>query len=108
MHTCTHVARTDTEGETMSEDRFILTFDEAIAMLPEGEHIHTFVSSGFLIGADWMREEIIDGFRNAPDGGLQLSGEVASSMGHGLCFWHGPIDKGRWVFVETKKVENHA
>lgn len=86
------------------EERIILTVDEAIAMLPEEESIHTFLQGGgILLGADWSAEEVRESLRQSIR--IELSGHTATSMGHGLVFWRGPKDKGEWVFVETKDGE---
>lgn len=86
----------------MSNDRTPLTYDQAVAMLPEGETIHTFRNTcGMLIGADWSREQILEAIRN---GKPELAGETASSMNHGLVVWAplaGPYTLP--LFVETRK-----
>lgn len=86
------------------EERIILTADEAIAMLPEKESIHTFLQGGMtLLGADWPAEEIWESLRQSVR--IELSGPTATSMGHGLVFWRGAEDNGSWVFVETRRSE---
>src|SRR5690606_36542527 len=90
------------EGATMpknfpSDLRVSLTVDQALEMLPEGEAVHTFRNGGLgLFGADWGRPEIIDALRSAER--IELAGEVATSMGHGIAVLHG----GSWLFIETK------
>ena len=84
----------------MADDEPVeLTADEAIAMLPEGNTIHTFRNPALdvLIGADWSRNEIIDYIKNHP---MQLSGETATSMNHGIVAGNG---RGEYLFIETKK-----
>lgn len=77
-------------------DRVKLTADEAIAMLPDGEMLHTFRSPGanILLGCDWARDEIIDLLRT---GEPELSGEQATAMKHGLVVW-----SNGYLFIETK------
>ena len=78
-------------------NRVFLSQEEATAMLPDGEYIHTFRGGGMtLLGAEWDRQDIIDAFGKYK---LELSGDIATSMGHGVCF----IDNHGAVFVETKK-----
>lgn len=81
---------------TQEQDQYILSIEEAIAKLPDGEYIHTFRQAGpALIGADWSREDMmkaIDKFT------FELTGERATSIGHGMAF----CDEHGWVFVETK------
>jgi hypothetical protein len=81
--------------------RMILTADEAIAMLPEGDDVHTFTGKmPMLIGTDWSKEDVTDGLKKSLH--IELSGEMACSLGHRVCFWEGPDNAGRWIFVETK------
>lgn len=78
-----------------------ISADEAIELLPEGEYIHTFRESGLaLIGADWLREEIIELIRKSDC--LELTGEAARSMGHGLAIYdHDAKMQSDILFVET-------
>lgn len=81
--------------EPKADERVRLTFDEALAMLPADEEIHTFRQAGFaLIGADWDRDEILKLIREK---GCELSGEIASRMGHGIVLFDGDGT----LFVET-------
>ena len=84
----------------MSDDtRVLLTAEQAIAMLPDGETIHTFRSRpGILIGADWERAELIDAIRHAV--GRELGGEQCRAFGHGLVVW---TDESSPLFVETQQ-----
>ncbi|MCW5591018.1 MAG: hypothetical protein KIS74_02865 [Burkholderiales bacterium] len=82
---------------TAAEDK--LTPEQAIAMLAEGELVHTFINPGvgMLIGADWTREEVIAAINEA--GEASLTGSMATSMGHGIAIKH----QGRFVFLATRK-----
>ncbi len=61
-----------------------LTYDEAVALLPDGDSIHTFLDSGIaLIGADWDRAKILALLRES-DPGIEVTGPAAQRMGHGL------------------------
>ena len=83
-------------NETQGE-RVKLTFDDAVAMLPDGDNIHTFRSGPFmLIGADWGREPLTEAIRKY---GAELSGQMATNMDHGLVL----IDDRGPLFIETKK-----
>ena len=80
----------------MSE-RVKLTMEEASALLPDGDRIHTFLSlPGMLIGADWDRQDLLDHFAKH---GVELAGEQATAMNHGLTFNDGE----KWIFVATRK-----
>lgn len=85
----------------MSDDgRVILTPEKAEEMLPNEEHIHTFRQSGpILLGADWEKSELIDAFSKYP---VELSGEEATAMGHGIVF----RDEFGFVFVQTSQQVN--
>jgi hypothetical protein len=82
----------------MSDDDVVtLTYDEAVALLPEGERVHTFVNpAGMLVGADWDRAEVLALLRA---GRPERSGEQATAMGHGIVAFRasGP------VFIETRE-----
>ena len=80
-------------------DRVPLTADEAIAMLPDGDDIHTFrnPAGGVLMGCNWQREKLIDAIRSTDS--RELAGEQATTMHHGLCInYHGCA-----LFIETAK-----
>jgi hypothetical protein len=77
------------------DDRVFLSFDEAVAMLPDKPDIHTFRNLSFmLIGADWSRPDIESVLRKHKP---ELAGEMATNMGHGLVV----IDEIGSLFIET-------
>lgn len=63
----------------------ILTFAEAVKLLPEGDTIHTFFNlPNILVGANWSIAEVLnklgeEGVR------IELTGEKARETGHGMC-----------------------
>ncbi len=76
-----------------------LSYDEAAALLPEGERIHTFLDGGLaLIGADWDREDILALLRETSR--REVTGPAAQSMDHGMAAFRD----GKPVFIETRKV----
>jgi hypothetical protein len=78
-------------------DRVFLTFEEAEKMLPDGEWVHTFRGGGMMmIGADWKRKDILDALKEYKP---ELSGEMATSMGHGLVL----EDKMGYLFIATRE-----
>lgn len=84
---------------SMNDERVLLTDEQAEAMLPDGDAIHTFqqsMTSGVLIGCDLPRARVLEMIRN---GQPELSGETATRMGHGLAVSTG----SGHVFVATKK-----
>lgn len=67
-------------------------------MLPDGEYIHTFMSTpGTLLGADWTRGEVVEEIETSR---CEIGGELCRSMGHGLVIWLNGVEP---VFVETRK-----
>lgn len=84
----------------MSDGDYTLTYDQAVALLPGDERIHTFVNpAGMLVGADWDREDILALLR---DGRPELSGDQASAMGHGLVAFRGEGADKHPVFIATR------
>ena len=82
----------------MSEERIRLSFEDAVAMLPDGDEIHTFLNpgAGLMVGVDWHREEVVGLIRSH---GAELSGPEATRMGHGLVVIRGSEP----VFIATKR-----
>ncbi len=68
-------------------ETLILTVDEAIAMLPDGESIHTFRAStpNMLVGCDWERQDLLDAIHKTDC--LEIGGEMCCGMNHGLVVW---------------------
>lgn len=90
----------------LADEPVMLTPEEALALLPEGDHIHTFRNpgAGMMIGADWKREEIEREIREATE--RQLAGGIATSMGHGLVlFPKNAQRRGELLFVATRRSE---
>lgn len=82
------------------EERKRLTYDEAVAMLPDGESIHTFRNPGILIGADWMRSAVLEIIKVH---GAELAGELATKMNHAIYVNDGKGSGQRGVWIETRK-----
>lgn len=85
----------------MNDDtRTLITFEDAVKLLPEGDTIHTFRQGGFaLIGADWPREALIAAMESARV--ADVTGEQAQAMGHGLAITEG----GSLLFIESARYE---
>lgn len=79
-------------------DRVMLSQEEAEAMLPGGDEIHTFRQGGpgMLIGADWDRIRLIEHMKKYEP--VELSGEIATNMGHGMVLQDG----NGFLFIATK------
>ena len=83
----------------MSDDDVVdLTIEEAEALLDINDgRVHSFAQGGtMLIGADWDLEDVLTRFR---DHGAELSGAIATGMGHGVASRGG----GRALFFATKR-----
>lgn len=80
-----------------NKERVELSAEDAIAMLPDGDYVHTFRSGSFmLVGADHSRTDLIETIKTASV--RELAGEVATSMRHGLAV----KDRTGWLFVATR------
>jgi len=81
-------------------NRVQLTPEQAEAMLPDGNYIHTFISSrpGMMLGADWERAEILKRFADKEQQPPELAGPMAQALDHGICVWQSD----HWLFVQTK------
>lgn len=84
------------------EDRQIITATQALAMLPNGNTIHTYRNpvGGVFIGADWARDEIARALHSYE---VELTGPLAANAGYGLAF----TDLYGVVFVKTKTKAAH-
>ena len=81
----------------MTDDVVLLSYDEAVALLPEGERIHTFLDSGIaLLGADWDRDQVLGLLRTTDR--REVTGPAAQAMKHGLAAFRD----GAPVFIETR------
>ncbi|MBU5464955.1 hypothetical protein [Anaerotignum sp. MSJ-24] len=79
-----------------------ITAEQAINIIPEKEYIHTFYSIGVLIGADWERIEIIKKIKSSDI--LELTGETARKIGHGLAIYNKNTKYlSQVLFVETNE-----
>lgn len=81
--------------------KIYLTKERAISVLPVGDAVHTFVNPGFgLVGTDWSREDIIDKIQRSDV--IVLTGEMARSMGHGMCAYNSDAKyQSDILFIET-------
>jgi hypothetical protein len=68
--------------------KYYLSYDEAIQILPDSENIHTFINATFgLLGADWSKNNILNRLKEV-DSVIELTGEQARKMGHGMCVYN--------------------
>ena len=80
-------------------DRVFLTREEALGVVATGDIVHTFRGGGAcLIGAYWDRSEVTRAITRATGKrALELAGETAIAMGHGLVLHDG----GSPLFIAT-------
>jgi len=85
-------------------EKRLITPDEAIGLLNDGEEIHTFVNprAGMMIGTDHSRESLIKRIKENPDK-LEIGGEACRRMNHGLIL----KDDGN-LFIETNEEKLNA
>lgn len=89
------------------ERRFITT-EEAIALIPQDDEIHTFYQMGnSLVGADWDRADILQKLSECDK--LEIAGGMARSMGHGLAVYRSDT---KWqsdvLFIQTDEDKLNA
>ena len=84
-------------------ERRYITSEQAQALLPNTQSVHTFYNMPFgLFGADWSKEDVIDKLNNADK--IEITGECARGMGHGLAVYNNDTKRQSEVlFIETNK-----
>lgn len=81
----------------IEEKRIMLTTEQAVTMLADGDDVHTFRGGGMVIlGADWGRAELIKAIE---ENECEIGGESCRGMNHGLVVW---VD-GSPLYVECKE-----
>ena len=86
----------------MDDERCKLTEEEAILMITENELVHTFRGTGpAIVGCSHERELIIELIKKH---GAELSGSMATTMGHGIVL----KDEHGWLFIETRKEDEQG
>ena len=87
--------------ERTKDGKKFLTIEEATALLPDSETIHTFYSTGIcLVGGDWDRADILQKLEEAK---IELAGDSARSLGHGLAVYKDGAKLSDVLFIETDK-----
>lgn len=83
----------------MAEEPTTIDYEGAVALLPDGDEIHTFRQAGpVLLGCDRSRESILEHLQRAPE--ILITGEMAQALNHGLA-----VDSDGIMFIETKPSE---
>ena len=71
----------------MTEEKILLTADEAISLLPDGDYVHNYLNpnSGLFLGCDFEREDAEKHIRAAVQ--REIGGPSCQRMKHGLVVW---------------------
>ncbi len=71
----------------MSDEKIILTADEAISLLAAGENVHNYVNNvpNMFIGCDYSRDEAEEHIRKAL--ACEIGGPSCKRMKHALVVW---------------------
>lgn len=82
----------------MTDEKIILTADEAISLLPPGKYVHNYLnpSAGMFLGCDFDRDDAEKHIRDAVQ--IEIGGENCQRMKHGLVVWSA---ENKLSFFET-------
>jgi hypothetical protein len=71
----------------VSDEKIILTPDEAISLLPDGEHVHNYINNapGLFLGCDYDRADAEEHIRKAIQ--REIAGPHCQGMKHALAVW---------------------
>lgn len=71
----------------MSDEKVVLTPEQAEALLPEGEYVHNFANpaGGLMVGCDYDRTDAIKALREAKL--IEIAGPGAMRMKHPIAVW---------------------
>ena len=93
--------------EKTKDGKRYLNAEEAIALLPESELIHTFYSTGIcLVGADWDRADVLQKLTEVDR--IEIAGVSARSMSHGLAAYNNGARLNDVLFIETDETKLDA
>ena len=82
----------------------LITFEEAVSLLNEGETIHTFRNGGaMLLGCDYSREGVLYIIKQH-ESTLEIGGEACRNLKHGLVV----EDSAGYLFIETNEDKLNA
>lgn len=86
----------------MTDERCVITPDEAESLLADGEYVHNYTRGPFMLGADWPRAEAIAALRAAAE--IEIGGPSCKAMGHPLAV-HEPTGRVSFFAADMAKVE---
>jgi hypothetical protein len=89
----------------MTDEKIILTPEEAISLLPDGGYVHNYINNapGLFIGCDYDRADAEAHIRKSVQ--CELTGPHCKRMKHGLAVWSS---KTRVSFFETDMAKLEA
>lgn len=80
----------------------LLTYEQAVALLPEGDTVFAALDAGVaLIGADWDRADVLALLKRTDC--REVPGPVAQADGYGLAAWDVDYGGRHPVFFRTRK-----
>lgn len=86
-----------------TDDKLVLTAEQAIALLPDGEYVHNFAQGGMaLIGCDYSREDAISALNAASL--IEMAGPSAMALEHPIATWD-PNDRLTFFAADMDRVE---
>ena len=98
--TCAADAPVRLEKLEVEDMRIYLTVEQAISVLPTKDSIHTFCNPAFgLIGSDYERERLIKKIESSDF--IEITGEQAQGIGHGIAIYKKDSRHENVLFVET-------
>lgn len=85
-----------------TKPRRFITAKQAESIIAKSTYVHTFATpNGMMLGADWPRHLLIKEINSAPPDSIELSGDTARRLNHGVVFHDGK----RMLFIETDPKE---
>lgn len=89
--------------KTKTEERILLTKEQALSLIPKRGQVHTFRSgTGILIGADWKVSTLRKAIKEAWSDDIEIGGPQCLAMGHGLVIW---TSKNNPLFIQVDNLE---
>ena len=90
----------------MSDERVVLTIEDAIACLPENCHITTNPRVGVVVGGDCSREDAEKIIHEAAL--VEIGGDICRAAGHGIVVWErhsDGYDRPRFISHDEERLD---
>ena len=86
-----------------TDDKMIITPEDAEGLLPEGDTVHNFIQSGnTFLGCDFGRDAAVKAFKNASL--IEIGGPACKRMRHPIVVWE-PDNRYSFFEADMAKVE---